>query len=136
MPSMHKSVLAAIGAVVLGASLAACGGSTTADPSVVVPAAEVSYLSAPGDPAPADPQPNAENQPNVEKVSANTASEDAIAAALKTAGVASPKRWAAEVVEYRPYATNDVGLAKLRENLAKYNPAQKTLDQILSTLLP
>jgi hypothetical protein len=69
-------------------------------------------------------------------VSANTASEDAIAAALKAAGVASPKRWAAEVVEYRPYATNDVGLAKLRENLAKYNPAQKTLDQILSTLLP
>jgi hypothetical protein len=130
MPSSHKPVLAAIGAVVLGASLAACGGSTTAGSSVAVPAAEVSYLAAPGDPAPADPQ------PNVEKVSANTASEDAIAAALKAAGVASPKRWAAEVVEYRPYATNDVGLAKLRENLAKYNPAQKTLDQILSTLLP
>jgi hypothetical protein len=130
MPSSHKPVLAAIGAVVLGTSLAACGGSTTAGSSVVVPAAEVSYLAAPGDPAPADPQ------PNVDKVSANTASEDAIAAALKAAGVASPKRWAAEVVEYRPYATNDVGLAKLRENLAKYNPAQKTLDQILSTLLP
>jgi hypothetical protein len=130
MPSSHKPVLAAIGAVVLGASLAACGGSTSAGSSVVVPAAGVSYLAAPEDPAPADPQ------PNVEKVSANTASEDAIAAALKAAGVASPKRWAAEVVEYRPYAINDVGLAKLRENLAKYNPAQKTLDQILSTLLP
>ncbi len=130
MPSSRKPVLAAIGAVVLGASLAACGGSSAAGSSVAVPAAEVRYLAAPEDPAPADPQ------PKVEKVSANTASEDAIATALKAAGVASPKRWAAEVVEYRPYATNDVGLAKLRENLAKYNPAQKTLDQILSTLLP
>jgi hypothetical protein len=135
MPSSHKPVLAAIGAVVLGASLAACGGSTTAGSSVTVPASEVSYLAAPEDPAPADPA-LANPQPNKEKVSANTASEDAIATALKAAGVASPKRWAAEVVEYRPYATNDVGLAKLRENLAKYNPAQKTLDQILSTLLP
>ena len=130
MPSSHRPVLTAIGAVVLGVSLAACGGSTNAGSSVPVPAAQVSDLTAPGDPAPADPQ------PNVEKVSANTASEDAIAAALKAAGVASPKRWAAEVVEYRPYATDDIGLAKLRENLAKYNPAQKTLDQILSTLLP
>ena len=130
MPSSYKPVLVAIGAVVVGASLAACGGSTSAGSRVAVPAAEVSYVTAPGDPAPGDPA------PTMERVSANTASEDAIAAALKTAGVSSPKRWAAEVVEYRPYATNDLGLAKLRENLAKYNPAQQTVDQIVSALLP
>lgn len=130
MPSSPQPVLAAIGAVVLGVSVAAYGGLTTAGSSAVAPAAEVHYLAEPGDPAPGAPQ------PNIPKVSANTASEDAIAAALKAAGVASPKRWAAEVVEYRPYATDDLSLAKLRENLLKYNPAQGTLDQILSTLLP
>jgi len=70
------------------------------------------------------------------KVSANSASEDDIATALKAAGVASPKRWAAEVVEYRPYPTDDLDLAKLRQNLAKYNPGQQTVEKIVSALLP
>ncbi|MGH3765654.1 MAG: hypothetical protein ACRDS0_09805 [Pseudonocardiaceae bacterium] len=163
MPNSHRPVLAAI--VAVGASLAAFGGSPTAGSPVAVPAAEMSYLTAPGDPAPGDPaagdpaagdpvagNPVAGNPVagnplagiplagnllgNLTKVSANTASEDAIAAALKAAGVASPKRWAAEVVEYRPYAADDLGLTKLRENLLKYNPAAGTLNQILSTLLP
>lgn len=128
MPGSHKPVLAAIGAAVIGVSLAACGGATdTAAP--MVPAADV-HVAQQGDPMPSDPD------PNTMKVSANTASEDAIASALKAAGVASPKRWAAEVVEYRPYPLDDLGLAKLRQNLAKYNPAQQTVDQIVSVLLP
>ncbi|MFN2478897.1 MAG: hypothetical protein ABR615_06960 [Pseudonocardiaceae bacterium] len=69
-------------------------------------------------------------------MSANSASEDDIATALKAAGVSSPKRWAAEVVEYRPYATGDSDLAKLRQNLVKYNPGQQTVDKIVSTLRP
>ena len=97
----------------------------------MVPAAEVQVAAS--DPVPSDPDPNTAN---TTKVSANTASEDVIASALKAAGVPSPKRWAAEVVEYRPYAADDLGLAKLRENLAKYNPAQQTVDQIVSVLLP
>jgi hypothetical protein len=68
------------------------------------------------------------------KVNANTASKAEITAALTTAGVASPDRWAGEVVEYRPYATNDPTFAKLRQNLVKYNPAAGVVDQIVSAL--
>lgn len=70
------------------------------------------------------------------KVSANSASEGDIATALKASGVSSPKRWAAEVVEYRPYPNDDPDLAKLRQNLAKYNPGQQTVDKIVSALHP
>ena len=70
------------------------------------------------------------------KVSANTASEDEIAAALEGAGVSNPERWAEEVVEYRPYPADDPNLTKLRENLAKYNPGQETTDKIVSALAP
>ncbi|MGH3692778.1 MAG: hypothetical protein ACRDRX_02030 [Pseudonocardiaceae bacterium] len=149
MPSSDKPVLTAIGAVVLGVSLAACGGSSAAGSSAPVPAAAVSYVADPGDldagdvdagePVPVDPAPVvAERNPakSTPKVSANTASEDAIAAALKAVGVGSPNRWAAEVVEYRPYAADDLDLAKLKDSLLKYNPTQQTLDQILSVLLP
>ena len=128
MPGSYNPVLAAIGAVVFGVSLAACGGAAPLGAGVPTPAAEVKFEPAPGDPDP--------NMPSVPKVSANTASEEVIATALKAAGVASPKRWAAEVVEYRPYSVGDPNLAKLRENLAKYNPAQQTVDQIVSVLLP
>jgi arylsulfatase A-like enzyme len=81
--------------------------------------------AAPGEPA-----------PGPAKVSANSASEDGIATALKAAGVSSPKRWAAEVVEYRPYPTDDPDLTKLRQNLSKYNPGQQTVDKIVSALRP
>jgi hypothetical protein len=69
-------------------------------------------------------------------VSANTASEEEIAAALESAGVSNPGRWAEEVVEYRPYPTDDSNLTKLRDNLAKYNPGQETTDKIVSALTP
>src|SRR5918912_1432844 len=125
MPGSHKTVLAALGVAVLGVSLAA-GGAVTHTPKL---ATDV-HMAAVGDPA--DP---GDQNPNTTKVSANTASQDAIASALRAAGVPSPNRWAAEVVEYRPYPLDDLGLAKLRENLAKYNPAQQTVDQIVSVLL-
>ena len=127
MRGSQKSAFAAIGAAVLGVSLAA--GAATHTPADIRLAAGV-YVVAPGDPVPGDPD------TTVPKVSANAASQDAIASALKAAGVSSPNRWAAEVVEYRPYAINDLNLSKLRENLAKYNPAQQTVDQIVSVLQP
>ena len=43
-------------------------------------------------------------------------------------------RWAKEVVEYRPYPTDDPTFAKLRSNLAKYNPPAGVADQIIATL--
>jgi len=38
------------------------------------------------------------------------------------------------VDEYRPYPTDDPSLAKLRQELAKYNPAPDVLEKILATL--
>ena len=69
-------------------------------------------------------------------MSANTASEEEIAAALDDAGVSNADRWAAEVVEYRPYPADDPDLTKLRDNLAKYNPGEETTDKIVSALTP
>jgi hypothetical protein len=70
------------------------------------------------------------------KVSANTASEDEIKAALSAAGVKNASKWADEVVEYRPYPADDANLQKLQDNLAKYNPDPDTLQGILSALKP
>jgi len=96
-----------------------------------------------GPPAPAAPPPVASPQvpaaPGtgaVTKVSANTASEEQIAAALEAAGVTNADRWAEEVVEYRPYPADDPNLGKLRQSLAKYNPGQETEDKIVSVLTP
>jgi hypothetical protein len=124
-----KTVLSAIGSLTLGIALLGCGASPPAGPSVASPAAEMhpemDPEAVPGDPA-----------PGMLKVSANSSTEDEIAAALQAAGVPSPQRWAAEVVEYRPYPLDDLTLAKLRQNLAKYNPSQQTLDKIVAALQP
>jgi curli biogenesis system outer membrane secretion channel CsgG len=72
----------------------------------------------------------------ISRVSANTASQDEIAAALAAAGVPNADRWAREVVEYRPYDASDTTLQKLQDNLAKYNPDAATLAGILSALTP
>ena len=112
---------------------AACGESATTS-ETTAPATET---TAPATAAPTtgaeatspSPQPAA-------KVSANTASQSDIEAALAAAGVSNPARWAEEVVEYRPYPADDPDLTKLRENLAKYNPGEETVDKIVSALTP
>lgn len=68
------------------------------------------------------------------KVNANTATQAQIQAALEANGVSNASRWAGEVVEYRPYPTNDPDLAKLRQNLAKYNPGPGVVDGIVASL--
>ena len=68
------------------------------------------------------------------KVDANTASKAEIAAALEAAGVPNAERWADEVTEYRPYPTDDPTFGKLRDELAKYRPADGVIDQIISVL--
>jgi hypothetical protein len=111
--------------------LPACGGSTST-PGGTAPSTVIAPTSTNSDTAGATTSPTASST----KVSANTASEDEIAAALASAGVSNPERWAEEVVEYRPYPADDPNLTKLRENLAKYNPGQETTDKIVSVLTP
>lgn len=103
---------------------AGCGGSTTTNGSnSSTPSAGTTSSAS------ATVKPGA-------KVSANTASESDIVAALNAAGVSNAERWAKEVVEYRPYPSDDPNLTKLRESLAKYNPGQETVDKIVSALTP
>ena len=70
------------------------------------------------------------------KVSANTATQDELVAALTAAGVPNPDRWAREIQEYRPYDASDATLQKLQDNLAKYDPSAATLAGILAALEP
>jgi hypothetical protein len=121
-------------AALLALGLAACGGSTptTSQTSPSVTSAPTTGAAPQNSPAGT----SGATTPSVTKVSANTASEDEIAAALASAGVTNPQRWAEEVVEYRPYPTDDPNLTKLRNELAKYNPGQQTIDKIVSVLTP
>ena len=49
-------------------------------------------------------------------------------------GTIAPGASAREVDEYRPYSATDANLTKLRQNLAKYNPAPGVVDKIVATL--
>jgi|tagenome__1003787_1003787.scaffolds.fasta_scaffold19868973_2 hypothetical protein len=126
-------------AATLAVVLAGCGGTTsTAGAPPAAPAASASA----DDATTADDSDETADDDSDDttaagaKVSANTASEDEISDALEQAGVSNPDRWAEEVVEYRPYPADDPNLTKLRDNLAKYNPGQTTVDQIVSALTP
>jgi hypothetical protein len=76
------------------------------------------------------------SEPEVLRVSANTASLSEVTAALRAAGVKRPERWAAEVLEYRPYDEDDPNLTKLRKELKKYKPGKETTEKIISALYP
>ena len=79
--------------------------------------------------------PTAANSPNTAgKVSANNASIAELTAAFDAAGIANGSRWAREVYEYRPYDVSDPTMAKLRQNLAKYNPGPGVVDAIIAVL--
>lgn len=121
--SGKTALLFASASIATAVVLTGCSGSASSDST-----------SATSTAAPATDAPEAA-APAV-KVSANTASEGDIAAALKAAGVSNSDRWAEEVVEYRPYPADDPNLGKLRDNLAKYNPGQETVDKIVSALTP
>ena len=113
-------------AAALAISIAACSAGATPVPTAatrIAPAATTGASAA------------GSTLPTV-RVSANSASESEIAAALTAAGVPNGARWAKEVVEYRPYPTNDPTLKRLQDNLAKYNPGAATLAAILATLQP
>lgn len=112
------------GAVLL---VAGCGGSTATSENSTSTSAATTQATSTG---------TAAGDPASSKVSANTASDSEIEAALGATGVSNPGRWAHEVVEYRPYPTDDPNLQKLRDNLAKYNPGEETVNKIVSALTP
>jgi hypothetical protein len=113
-----------VGALLLAAACSSGGGSTASPASTNAPTAAASTTASAGP------------STSVARVSANTASQSEIAAALTAAGVPNADRWAREVIEYRPYDASDATLQKLQDNLAKYNPDPATLAGILSALTP
>lgn len=68
------------------------------------------------------------------KASANNATAAQLQAAFEAGGVPNASRWVVEVQEYRPYPVDDPTFAKLKGNLAKYNPSADTLSRILAAL--
>jgi predicted lipid-binding transport protein (Tim44 family) len=112
--------------------ISACGsaaGATSAPVQPVTSAASPTATSASVTPSSSSPASAA-----TQKVNANTATQAELQAAFTAAGINNAGRWAVEVAEYRPYPTDDPTFAKLRGELAKYNPGQATVDQIIATL--
>jgi competence protein ComEA len=95
----------------------------------------LSATGATGSPDPCAPV-VATASPAIDTVSANTATPEELVAALEAGGVPNARQWAREVMEYRPYPTDDPTLQKLQDELAKYDPAPETLAAILSVLVP
>jgi hypothetical protein len=122
-------------AVAIGVGGCASNGASVVSSSATLPAA-TSAATASAATGSAAVTPAATAAPAGAKVSANTASEAEITAALTAAGVVNAARWAKEVVEYRPYDTADPTLQKLQDNLAKYKPDPATLAGILAALAP
>lgn len=121
-----KLPLAAAGlgvAVLLGG----CGSSSTTASSAATTAATTTAKSGTA-------TSTAAGTTTAQKVNANTASVSELTAALTAAGVSNPSKWAREVEEYRPYPTDDPTFASLRKELAKYNPSDETVNQIISAL--
>lgn len=118
------------------------GTSGDAAPPAAEPTAEVAVeptaevVVEPTADAAAMPTTDAAAAPAMAKVSANNATEEELIAAFTAAGIDNAEKWADEVVEYRPYPTDDPNFTMLREELAKYNPAPGVIDQIVAILEP
>ena len=137
------ALIAATGAALL---LAACGGAASgAAPSApatgttgtAAPTAHAAPADAPAGTAPAagGGQPAATPPAAAAvRVSANRATRAQLQQAFEAAGIPNAARMAVEVEEYRPYPTDDPGMAKLRRELAKYNIAPSVVDQVIATL--
>jgi hypothetical protein len=114
-----------IACTTLSFALAACGGAVASGGASPTATAQSTASSA------ASPTTTASTNA---KVSANDATQAELQAAVTAVGVPNPSNWVREVVEYRPYPTNDPTFAKLRGELAKYNPAAGIVDKIISAL--
>jgi peptidoglycan hydrolase-like protein with peptidoglycan-binding domain len=120
-------ILAALG-VASAIALSACGGNDNDNK-------DKAASSTPTTAATTTPTTSASTA-TAAKVSANTASVAELQQAFAAAGFPSAARWAHEVEEYRPYPADDLTFAKLRKELAKYNPVPGVVDRIIATLTP
>ncbi len=112
--------------VVAAVALVACGGAAAA-PAPNATAATTIPIATPGAAGVA-------TAASTTKASANNATAAQLQAALEAAGVPNASRWVIEVQEYRPYPNDDLSFAKLKSQLAKYNPSADTLSRILAAL--
>ena len=126
----RRQIPLALAALATVIALAACTSGSGATPTAASSAGSVAPAAATTTPT------DAPSSAVAGKVSANTASQSELAAALAAAGVPNADRWAREVTEYRPYPADDPTLQVLQDNLAKYNPDPATLAGILSVLEP
>ena len=128
--SSHARLCSFLLPLALGGTLllAACAGSSTgagpASAPATVPATSASSSAGGAVASPVAGQ----------KVNANRASVAELQRTFEAAGISNAGRWAREVEEYRPYPTDDPSFAKLRQELAKYNPGPGVVDQIVATL--
>jgi hypothetical protein len=146
---MKKVSLRFGAASLVAAALVACGGSsgssgatttavaaTTASPTSSPNTTSATTTKAPSTTAPATTPTTPTTAASAIKVSANNATQAEVQAAFEAAGISNAAKWAKEVVEYRPYPSNDATFAKLRSELAKYNPSPDVVDKIVATLTP
>ena len=123
MPSPRRTFTwSVIPAIVLVALLTGCGSSSSTASKTQDRTTDASSTSSTTAPTTSN------------KVSANDASIEDLTAAFDAAGIAPADRWAREVDEYRPYPTDDPTMAKLRQELAKYNPSPELVDKIVAAL--
>ena len=115
-------------AIMLGA---ACGGDESDSEATDTPASQTAATAAPSETLVAPAETPATT---AKTLSANDASIAELTAAFEAAGISNASRWAREVDEYRPYATDDTEYKKLRGELAKYNPGPGVVDAIIALL--
>ena len=92
-------------------------------------------LSACSSPSPASKPGAAASPAAVQKVNANTASQAQMQQAFEAAGVPNAAQWAREVVEDRPFPTDDPSFAKLRQHLAEHGASPDVVNKILASLM-
>jgi hypothetical protein len=124
-------VMSLIGLALIAVALWGCAG-----PAAVDTAATARVPSPVAAATTAVPLTVSTTAPPSAKVSANTATSAELTAAFTAAGIPNPASWTREVIEYRPYPANDPAFTKLRNELAKYNPAPGVVDKIVATLKP
>jgi hypothetical protein len=114
-------------------AIAACGGVTSSGASNATATARVTTV-APAATSAAAATAAATASSTTPRASANNATAAQLLAAFEAGGVPNASRWVVEVQEYRPYPVDDPTFAKLKSNLAKYNPSADTLSRILAAL--
>ena len=112
----------------------ACGSSAGLQPPAAATATSASTATSAATAAPLASASASSTTGSTTKVSANNATNVQLVAAFTAAGIPNASSWAREVQEYRPYDAGDANLTKLRQNLAKYNPAAGVVDKIVATL--